>query len=367
MDKWDNITPPMVSLPGPPSGAFGTNAFVLDPVNAGTIYLGTSQQGIYKSTNCGKTWEHINTGSQGICGGPGFQEPCPQALDSGRQWSFAIDPSDPKILYTANGFGGYSAGLLKSVDGGVNWAEIWPPKGGAAAVTGNIAGLPSFVGKFEYDPWNHLHLLVGFHEPCSSGHSSLCWVETYDGGDSWTVRDGSAGMSGYSPHDTSFYILDAPTHWLATMQDQIWRTANSGKTWQKLQYPDASYPAMLGGLWRDNGILYLGGTGGMNYSKDGGVTWERVPGDSGFALGPVLRIDEKTLVSSSFAVCHDGSNLPQDYRVYRTSEDGITWNTFGPWFSQGGSYMGFDAAHGLLYSSNCQQGFFRVKLRPNRP
>ena len=44
---------------------FGTTDFVIDPTNSGTVYLGTSSLGIWKTTNCGSSWVHINTGNYG--------------------------------------------------------------------------------------------------------------------------------------------------------------------------------------------------------------------------------------------------------------------------------------------------------------
>ena len=67
--QWENVTPPTVSLNADASvGAppnYGTAQLVVDPQNTATVYLGTSGQGIYKSTDCGATWAHINTGMNG--------------------------------------------------------------------------------------------------------------------------------------------------------------------------------------------------------------------------------------------------------------------------------------------------------------
>jgi len=56
---WEKINPPVDFATG--NGPYGTNAFVVDPEHTGTVYLGTSGLGIWKTTDCGATWTHINT------------------------------------------------------------------------------------------------------------------------------------------------------------------------------------------------------------------------------------------------------------------------------------------------------------------
>src|SRR5690349_12435537 len=43
---WESISP----------GSFATFAFAVDHVNAGTVYVGTFENGIWKTTDCGASW-----------------------------------------------------------------------------------------------------------------------------------------------------------------------------------------------------------------------------------------------------------------------------------------------------------------------
>ncbi len=89
------------------------SALVIDAKNPDIIYAGTGDRanlandGIYKSTDGGRTWKPINTGLP---------------VDaSGRHYSIltiAIDPTDSQTIY-AGGFGG----LYKSTDGGESWEQ----------------------------------------------------------------------------------------------------------------------------------------------------------------------------------------------------------------------------------------------------
>jgi len=89
------------------------SVLVIDPHDPDIIYAGTGDKsnlandGIYKSTNGGRTWSPINRDLP--------------ADPQGRHYSIvaiAIDPNDSRTLY-AGGFGG----LYKSIDGGQFWDQ----------------------------------------------------------------------------------------------------------------------------------------------------------------------------------------------------------------------------------------------------
>ncbi len=90
VDAWELITPP---------GVANVLHVLADPVNTGTIYAGTANTGVYKSIDCGATWAKINTGKNA------------DLIDSGGQWTMAIDPVEPKVLY-AGALYGKNLGLL---------------------------------------------------------------------------------------------------------------------------------------------------------------------------------------------------------------------------------------------------------------
>ena len=105
---WQNITPPALDMsnwcsvdfstcnvgtnPSGKVGTYGTTDFLIDPMSSGTVYLGTSQLGIWKTTDCGASWAHINTGNGGtdVNGG----SVAGSLLDGGRQWTMLMDPTN---------------------------------------------------------------------------------------------------------------------------------------------------------------------------------------------------------------------------------------------------------------------------------
>ncbi len=94
-------------------------------------------------------------------------------------------------------------------------------------------------------------------------------------------------------------------------------------------------------------------------STDGTVpTWSLIEG-TGPIVGGVVS-DGATLYTST---CYFGG-FCETARYLRSIDDGVTWTEFdAPSLSMGGSF-GYDPGHGVLYSSNLQEGFWRVVVKP---
>jgi hypothetical protein len=345
--EWQDITPPGVPLTG--DFNYGVNEFVTDPLNHGTVYLGTSSHGIWKTSDCGASWVHINTGRNGaVCGADNQKKPCAEILDTGRQWAFEIDPYDSRILYTNNGYGSGTAGALKSTNGGVDWEQIWPGKDPAL---NKIA--PDFVGLMRLDPGDHNHLIISFHAKCT-GVSESCLIESRDAGVTWRVVWGKPGWKG--GEGQFIWLLDG-TRWLfGSESNGLWRTDDAGATWQMV-LAGSIVGHSSGQLYRSKtGSFYLGTSKGVVRSTDG-LTWALVP-NSGESVGGVIG-NGTTLFSSSYAV---GFHFAQNLHPYYTSpeSDGLTWTQMkSPNLTQGG-WFHYDESHHLLYSSACTDGFWRV-------
>ena len=105
------------------------NALVIDFSTPRTLYAGTAG-GIFKSTDGGGTWSAINTG-------------LPDNGDARDVFALAIDPKTPTTLYA-----GTVTGVFKSTDGGGNWQAV-------------NAGLPDepFVDALAVDPTHARHAL----------------------------------------------------------------------------------------------------------------------------------------------------------------------------------------------------------------
>lgn len=107
--EWQPVGPTSWNeSPGWNPGLGRINAIIEDPNDANILYVTTPAGGLWKSENAGTDWTPLTDHLPAI-GASGL----------------AIDPNNSDILYLATGDGNggdtYSFGVLKSIDGGVNW------------------------------------------------------------------------------------------------------------------------------------------------------------------------------------------------------------------------------------------------------
>jgi photosystem II stability/assembly factor-like uncharacterized protein len=322
VDKFENITPPNIDL----SGSGITNMLV-DPVRTGTIFAGTDHQGLFKSTDCGSTWTKINTGQNGA------------VLDSGLLWSMDIDPVNPDTLYAGSLYG-TDPSLLKSTNGGVDWASVMPP-GSPVAQTVQY----NFFQDLSLDPTNPQHIVVTFHAPCMGQYAPSCMAQTMDGGNTWQLFLSATSMweEGAGP------LVLGPTTWLlGTTVDGVFYTSDSGGHWEKV----APFANRQMYRTQDQSAYYLGGPEGLYTSPDAHV-WTAI------ANSP-----------AGFGIIGDGKRLFTSLRTAGTNQqpyftsaesDGMTWVPYtSPNMAAGAVYLRYDADHHLLYSANTSSGLWRV-------
>jgi hypothetical protein len=324
-----------------PSGVGTSNfTFAIDPVNAGTVYLGTSQKGVFKSTDCASTWTHIDTGKNGA------------AMDSGMNWTFVVDPTDPKILYSNAGYGSGTNGAYKSKNGGVDWDPVWPPPDGTL---GNVVQY-NFANVFAMDPADHMHLLLTFHATCSAPYAESCIAETKDGGATWRLANGTNGMVG--TEGQVIYFLDTPHTWIWGSQSSgFYRTEDSGATWTQLSSVLKEAHPQGSEIYRaKNGTFYLATADGIAKSADG-KAWSLISGTGPLAGGIVG--DGTTMYMSNFFYWNWATNAHPYWSAPEAT--GTPWTEIpgSPDMTAGGS-LALDVPHRVLYASDLGAGFWRV-------
>jgi photosystem II stability/assembly factor-like uncharacterized protein len=335
---FEDITPPPVKA-AMTSEDGRTFAFAADPVNQGTVYLGTIKAGVWKSTDCGATWTHISTGRSGA------------VVDSGMNWTFKVDPQAPNIVYTNSGYGS-SNGLLKSTNGGVDWDPIWPPPAQpnlAKAFTYNFANVIAM------DPSDHLHILLTFHETCLAPHPATCIAETFDGGQTWSLLDGHPTWSGNEGQ--IIFFLNGSKNWLwGSQSNGFWTTTNGGGSWTAITSAAPSHLQSSGMLRTASGAFLVAASDGVFRSPDG-QAWTLVP-----KTGPIVGgiVSDGTAIYTSTCYFPNFCNTGAPY--LKSVDDGKTWTTMpSPKMPMGGS-LDYDLGHGLMYSSN-GDAFWRVRTK----
>src|SRR5256885_13222543 len=149
-------------------------ALALAPSNPDIIYVGTGEEtvgnGVYKSTDAGKTWSHIGLNDTRYISG------------------IIVDPKDPNIvLVSARDYfiAGPGRGIFKTMDGGRNWTRVLFKDNKTSVVDLEVAPDDSrtiFAATYnlQIDPANRRAL----------GAESLIFKST-DEGETWQQPSGS--------------------------------------------------------------------------------------------------------------------------------------------------------------------------------
>jgi hypothetical protein len=336
---FEEITPPEVRIKIDSKQDAGTFAIAVDPVHPGTIYVGTIFSKLWKSTDCGATWNHISTGKNGT------------VIDRGLNWTLVIDPQDPNIIYTNSGYG--SSALYKSINGGVDWDEIWPPRKQpnlAKSLTYNFANVVAL------DPADHLHVLLTFHESCLPPHTATCIAESKDGGATWRLMDGNPDWKG--GEGQIIYFLGSSDNWLwGSESNGFWRTADQGTTWDAISGMSPSHLQGAQMHRRNDGTFFIATINGIWQSPDGKPkNWRQVP-NTGPITGGLVSTGTRMYASTCFG---PGMCVKAQY-LSSSENDGTSWLVMkSPDKIHTGGTLAYDHKYQLLYSSNIHDGLWRV-------
>ncbi|HTU46746.1 MAG TPA: hypothetical protein VMF91_16890 [Bryobacteraceae bacterium] len=213
---------------GQPFGTASVGAVAVSESDPNIVYAGMGEpdirgnvsygDGMYKSTDAGKTWKHIG-------------------LENTRQISrVRIDPKNPDIVYVA-ALGHVWApneerGIYRTKDGGKTWQKIFSrgPKAGAIDLT--------------FDPTNANILYAGFWEvyrkpwDLESGGPGSGLFKSVDGGDTWTDLTRNPGLPKGVIGNVSVTVSGAnPERVWAQIEAEeggLFRSDDGGKTWTRI-------------------------------------------------------------------------------------------------------------------------------------
>ena len=206
-------------------------ALVIDPRTRGTVYAGTWQRGLLKSTNGGQSWRRLGFMTVG---------------------DVVLDPQDPDTLYLAGvgafGTGARSdSGVFKSADAGRTWKAI--------GLQGNN------VDALTIDPQHPATLYAA---------TATGLFKTTNGGESWqaTGREGGILRLTVDPqHPETLYAGTDTGVLKSTNGGHIWHTLDAGREGRdgiNALGVDPQNPA----------AVYVGTGAGVLRSTDAGDSWE---------------------------------------------------------------------------------------------
>jgi photosystem II stability/assembly factor-like uncharacterized protein len=371
-------------------------AIAVAPSNHDVIYVGTGEaalrgnitfgDGVYKSSDGGKTWANIGL------------------RDTRQIGALIVDPKDPNIVLVAaigHAFGPNSErGVFRSSDGGKNWSKVLFKDANTGAIDVTFDPHDSHIvyaalWQVRRQPWNF-----------SSGGPGSGLYRSTDGGVTWTQLRGNGLPEGVlgridiavSGADAKrIYAMieaeqgglyrsdDAGQHWSRISEDgrirqRAWyfskvyadpksvdtvyvlntgmlRSSDGGKTWSLVSATHGDHHA----LWIDptapNRIANVN-DGGASISLDGGATWST---------------QENQPTAQFYHVATD-NRFP--YWVYGAQQDNsnlgvasyVDEGVIGPrdWYPAGGGECGFvlpDSRDALIIYSNSENSIGRYDKR----
>lgn len=272
---WENLTDGKL-----PSDAYGIGAIAVAPSNAKVIYAGTGEadirqdfapgDGLYKSTDAGKTWHYAGLG------------------DTHSTTSIAIDPHDARVAYVSSMGHVFKPnadrGVFKTTDGGKTWKKVLyvDDKTGAAQVVmdaKNPSVLYASMWQAQRTPWG-----------LTSGGPGSALYRTTDAGAHWTKISAHPGFARDLLGKIGVAVAPtAPNVVYAIVQAHdggVFRSADGGATWKrvnaewKLRQRAFYYMAIFVDPTNPN-TLYAPQVDGVFKSTDGGKKWTPLtpPGD----------------------------------------------------------------------------------------
>jgi photosystem II stability/assembly factor-like uncharacterized protein len=258
--------------------------------------------GMYKSTDAGKTWAHIGlsdtsqisrvrihprdpdlvyVAALGHIYGPNENRGVFRSKDGGKTWEkilfrsdeagaidLIMDPFNSRILYAAIWeasrtsysltSGGEGSGLFKSVDGGDTWTEISRNKGLPKGILGKIGVAASGAQR------DRVWAIV---EARDGGV-----FQSDDAGETWVRTNEDRRLRQRAWYYSRIYADPKNANTVYVLNTGLYRSVDAGKTYTSIRVPHGDNHD----LWIDPGNperMINGNDGGANVSYNGGVSW----------------------------------------------------------------------------------------------
>lgn len=302
--SWSQITLPNPPLYGPQQKVI---SLLTDPTSSSILYVGTYDDGLWKSTDMGKTWTQL------FFNGDAYEVPV---------ISLAMDPENHLTIYAARGarndVSSWTPILYKSTDGGNNWTNI----------TGTLPTSSTNIRNIIVDPSNSNNIYV-------SDDSSGFYKST-NGGSTWNQIFNQANISSaaINPATPSTLYFGFGSH--------LYRSTNGGSSWNQVYSGNIVTAITVDPLNPNIALAGINTTtqNAVIKSTDGGTTWQQGPAISnGF--------DNDMLVNPLNDQNVFGTSNSTPYASY---DGGNSWGILGGTINALGSgALAFDKNLAIIY------------------
>ncbi|HYP52348.1 MAG TPA: hypothetical protein VEQ42_02345, partial [Pyrinomonadaceae bacterium] len=305
-------------------GTLSVGDIALEPGNPDVVWVGTGEanprnsvsfgDGVYKSTDGGKTWQHtglrdtrhisrilinprnpdnVFVGAMGHAFGPNAERGVYVTQDGGRTWAktlyvdpshgiadMDIDPQNPNVLFAAvwkferkpwtHTSGSEQGGVFRSIDGGRTWAKM-------------TNGLPKLVGRIgvKFAPSNP-NVVYAITE---AKEGTL--YRSDDKGETWRRVSQQQSIVSRGFYYTDVRVDPTNENRVFAVASTLFVSIDGGRTFRSITgRTHIDYHA----LWidpRDPRRMWQGQDGGVAVTQDGGETWDYV---NNFPLGQFYQV-----------------------------------------------------------------------------
>ena len=305
---------------GPAGGSIKTIA--IHPFDNQILYVGTIQNGIYKTTDRGENWTHLGSPNTKFA-----------------QRKIAFHPFGPDTMYAAT-----VQGVFKSTNGGQAWNQILFPQD-------------------SYNEYSALFVHPEFPDLILAGGFWYDWMST-DGGQSWArpaIPQGT-GMADVAvdPVNSDIIYLVGNT---MSIGNGIWKSTDRGLTWDNIQnnIDTTGFGTSLAVDPEDTEVLYFTrvnifveyDSACVSKSTDGGQSWlDITPSDLSTAFVAVIRILAGEHNTVLIGTVEDG--------VLRSTDGGQSWEHSNSGLKVlGVASMEIDPLTGWIYLGTYHDGIYR--------
>ena len=374
-------------------------AIAVAPSNHDVIYVGSGEgalrgnitygDGVYKSTDGGKTWSNIGlkdsrqigalivdpnnpdivlVAAIGHAFGPNSERGVFRTTDGGKTWNKVLykdentgaidvtfDPHDPHVVYAALwqlrrqpwnfSSGGPGSGLYRSNDEGATWTQV----------KGN--GLPDgILGRIDVSvsgaDGKRIYAMI---EADKGG-----LYRSDDAGQHWSLISQDGRIRQRAWYFSKIYADPKSIDTVYALNTGMLRSKDGGKNWELLPAPHGDHH----GLWidpADPSRLINANDGGATVSLDGGKVWSTINNQPTAQFYHVA-VDPKRFPYWVYGAQQDNSNLT----VASFDDEGVIGPTV--WYPAGGGECGFvvpDPRDPMIIYSSSENFYARFDKRQN--